>query len=288
MLWESPIPRKQNTLQLMSSIAKLLVLTGFILLTSVGNTYAAGVEIIAHRGASHDAPENTMASIRLAWKRNADAVEIDVMLSRDGRIVLFHDKTLKRLAGREGKVSHLTLAELRRLDVGKWKDEKWSGERIPLLTEALATIPKGKRMFVELKTGPEIVPELKRVVAAAGKAVEQIVFISFNHDTCARIKRELPEHVVAYISRYRNPPDPKKPTPTIDELISHARAAKLDALDLDGNGGVGVAEARKMKEAGLGFYVWTINDPKRAHELIAAGVEGITTDRPGWLRDRLE
>lgn len=258
-----------------------------MLSASLWNAYAADVEIIAHRGASHDAPENTMASVRLAWERNADGVEIDVMLSKEGSIVLFHDKSLKRLAGRDGKIGDLTLAEIRQLDVGKWKAAKWTGERVPRLAEALATIPKGKRMFVELKTGPEIVPELKRVVAASGKAPEQIIFISFNYDTCVRIKREIPQYQVAHISRFRNRPNPAKPTPTIEKLIAGAKAGNLDALDLDGNGGVGAEEAKKMKRAGLGFYVWTINDPKRARELIAAGVEGITTDRPGWLRDQL-
>jgi len=268
----------------MNPFAKL---AGFVLLAAALNSYAAPVEIIAHRGASYDAPENTMSSIRLAWERKADAVEIDVMLSKNGRIVLFHDRTLKRLAGREGKVSDLTVDQLLKLDVGKWKGKQWTGERIPLLADALATIPENKRMFVELKTGPEIVPELKRVVAAARKSAEQIVFISFNHDTCVRIKREIPGHVVAHISSYRNPPDPAKPTPTIEQLIAGAKAGKLDALDLDGRGGIGATEAQKIKAAGLGFYVWTINDPKLARELITGGVEGITTDRPGWLREQL-
>lgn len=262
----------------------LTVLTGFAILNTASPAYGAGVEIIAHRGASYLAPENTMASVQLAWALNADAVEIDVMLSKDGRIVLFHDKAMKRLTGVEGKVSDRTYDELRRLDVGKWKHAKYAGERIPLLAEALASIPAGKRMFVELKTGLEIVPELKRVVAAAGKKPEQIVFISFNHEACVRVKKVLPGHVVAHISRYER----EKNKPPIEDLIKQATAGKLDALDLDGNHGVSAKEASLMKAAGLGFYVWTINDPERARVLITAGVDGITTDRPDWLRRRLD
>lgn len=262
----------------------LSLLTVFVILHAATPSYGVDVEIIAHRGASYLAPENTMASVRLAWELKADAVEIDVMLSKDGQIVLFHDKTMKRLAGVDGKVSDRSYEELAKLDVGKWKDAKYAGERIPLLTDVLASIPPGKRMFVELKTGPEIVPELKRVVAAANKKPEQIVFISFNLEACVRTKEELPKHVVAYISRYER--DGNKPP--IEDLIKRAVDGQLDALDLDGNKGVSAKEAQKMKAAGLGYYVWTINDPQRARELIADGVDGITTDRPDWLRKQLD
>jgi glycerophosphoryl diester phosphodiesterase len=287
LLWESPTSRKHNTRNQMSPNTKHILLTAFLFLTAVVPDYAAPVEIIAHRGASHDAPENTLASIRLAWKKGADGVEIDVMLSRDGQIVLFHDKGMKRLAGVDGKVSDRTQAELARLDVGKWKHAKWTGERIPLLSEALATIPADKRMFVELKTGPEIVPELKKIVTAAKKQPAQIVFISFDYEACRSAKQVMPEHEVAYISRYRPAKAGAKPSPSIASLIKRAKAANLESLDLDGNGPIGAIEAGRIKAAGLHYYVWTINDPKRARQLIKDGVEGITTDRPGWLREQL-
>jgi len=271
----------------MNTTANLLLLTGFILLRALAPAYAAPVEIIAHRGASHDAPENTLAAIALAWEQGTDAVEIDVMLSRDGQIVLFHDKQLNRLAGVPGAVADKSFEELRRLDVGRWKGPQWTGQRIPLLSEALATIPEGKRMFVELKTGPEIVPELKRVVARSGKRPEQIVFISFNLDACARAKRELPRHQVAHISRYRRKGETARPDPPIEKLIRDARNAGLDALDLDGNDALGKEEVQRIKAAGLGCYVWTIDDPERARQLVRFGVDGITTNRPQWLRERL-
>ena len=253
----------------------------FLLLSAASDGYAAGVEIIAHRGASHDAPENTLASVNLAWEQGSDAVEVDVMLSRDGRVVVFHDKDTKRLAGVEGKVVDQTWEALARHDVGRWKDGRWTGERIPLLGPVLATIPAGRRMFVELKTGPEIVPLLEPIIAAAGKSPGQIVFISFNLDSCAAAKRTFPRHEVAFISRYREGRE------KIDTLIGQARSAGLEALDLDGSGAVGRAEGEAIRRAGLKFYVWTIDDPKRARQLVAAGVDGITTNRPEWLRERL-
>ena len=92
-----------------------------------------GVEIIAHRGASHLAPENTLASVELAWKRGADAVEIDIWLTKDGRIVAIHDEDTERTTGRKWVIADHTLAELRRLDAGSWKDESYAGEPIPIL-----------------------------------------------------------------------------------------------------------------------------------------------------------
>src|SRR5439155_19827959 len=105
---------------------------------------APKVEIIAHRGASWDAPENTVAAINLAWKQKADASEFDVFLSKDGKIIVIHDKDTKRVAGVDKQVIDQTFDELRQLDVGKWKGPNFAGEKIPTLAEMLATVPKGK------------------------------------------------------------------------------------------------------------------------------------------------
>ncbi len=245
----------------------------------------AAVEIVAHRGASHDAPENTLASINLAWRQNAGAVELDVMLSSDGRIVVIHDKDLKRLAGVDGKVVEKSFDELRQLDVGEWKGARWKGEQMPTLGEVLATIPEGRRMFVELKTGPEIVPALQRAIKASGKRAKQIVIISFSLAACAASKKALPEHEVALISGFKTRDG--KSSPTIATLIRNAKKAGLDGLDLDARGPLTDDAAKRIRKAGLKFYVWTVDDPKRAKELQRIGVDGITTNRPGWMREQL-
>ncbi len=151
------------------------------------------MEIIGHRGASHDAPENTLASIRLAWKQNADASETDVHLTKDGQIVVIHDFNTRRVGHRNRKVVDQTLAELKQLDIGSWKGEQWAGERIPTLSEYLAAIPEGKRLFIEIKCGPEIVPRLVEVIRAAHKRPEQTCLIGFSYDVMRLAKRELPE-----------------------------------------------------------------------------------------------
>ena len=94
---------------------------------------AHAVEIIAHRGASYDAPENTVAAFKLGWKQNADAVELDIWLSKDGKIVCLHDDNTKRTAGVDKAVADQTLAELRMLDAGSLKGTKWKGEKLWLV-----------------------------------------------------------------------------------------------------------------------------------------------------------
>ena len=111
-------------------------------------------EIIAHRGESSLAPENTLAAVQLAWAGDADAVEIDVRLTADGHLVVCHDADTERTTGQKLVVGECTLAELRALDAGAWKGAEWAGQKIPLLAEILDTIPENKRLFVEVKVGP--------------------------------------------------------------------------------------------------------------------------------------
>ena len=107
------------------------------------------VEIIAHRGASHAAPENTLAAARLAWSENADAMEADFRLTADGQIVALHDETTRRVAGTAHVVAETSLAELQQLDVGRWKDPQFAGESPPTLGQLLETVPEGKRFLAE-------------------------------------------------------------------------------------------------------------------------------------------
>lgn len=240
------------------------------------------VEITAHRGASHDAPENTLAALRLAWNQKADSSEMDVFLSKDGKIVVLHDKDTQRVAGVDKKVVDQTLEELRCLDVGKWKGERFIGERIPTLAEMLAEVPCGKRVFIEVKCGPEIVPELDRVLNASGLEPAQTAIISFHAEVIAAVKKARPDLQAYWVVSLRG-----KEPPEAETLIQRARAIQADGLDLSASDVLDCLYARKVKDAGLKLYVWTVNDPKTARRMVEAGVDGITTDRPGWLREKL-
>ena len=249
---------------------------------------AVDVEIIAHRGASYDAPENTLESVRLGWQQKADAVEVDVYLSKDGEIVLYHDHTTKKLTGIDRNVADQTFAELRKLDVGKWKGDKWKGIRIPKLGDVLKTIPEGKRMFVEVKCGPEIIPELVNVFNRSGKKSEQLVVISFNYEVVKRAKVKFPKIKCFYLSSFKIDEVSGKQVPSVEELISLAKEANLDGLNVSYKGLKSQNFFNKVKNAGLELFTWTVNSPTDANDLIKMGIQGVTTDRPAWLKERLK
>ena len=238
------------------------------------------MEIIAHRGASYDAPENTLASIRLAWEQNADAVEVDVHLSRDNRVVVVHDADTKRIAGVKRLVRNLTFAELQKLDVGKWKAPKFAGERLALLEDAVATIPPGKRMLVEIKTGPEIVPHFPEVPP-------NVAPISFDLEAIAAMKAARPDLQCYWVVGWRRDWKRGGWLPKPAHMIEQALEKKLDGLDVGANGPVTAAFVKKAHSARLGVYVWTVDSVAKARQLRDAGVDGIATNRPGWMRANL-
>jgi glycerophosphoryl diester phosphodiesterase len=257
---------------------------GLLAMVAAGGV-AKGTEIIAHRGASYDAPENTLPAVTLGWQQQADAVEVDVHLSKDGRIVVMHDYDTGRTAGLPKKITEQTLEDLRRLDVGSWKDQKWAGTRIPLLEEVIATIPPGKKkLFIEVKCGEEIVPELKRVVERSGKE-KQLVVIAFSYEVVRSVKKVMPYLPVYWLYSFRE--DGGRPVLTHEELIARVKEAGLDGLDVSYRGPLTQEFMNQLRAANLGLYVYTVNDPGDARRLAALGVTGITTDRPAYLRDAL-
>ncbi len=251
-------------------------------MTTVVVMLLAATQIIAHRGASYDAPENTLTSVELAWERDADAVEVDIFLSRDGKIVVIHDDTTKRLAGVDKAVADQTLAELKALDVGRWKGPEFAGTRIPTLAEVLETVPDGKRLVIEVKGGEAILPELERVVDASGKR-GQVLYIAFGYGVIRAAKRRMPD-VPAYWLYGWNPKERIRwGDPSPERLIALATAAGLDGLDVNYKGAFGADFAKKLEAAGMKLVVYTVNDPESARRLAAMGVAGITTDRPAFL-----
>lgn len=244
-------------------------------------------EIIAHRGASFDAPENTLASVRLAWEHDADAVEIDVHLSKDNHIVVMHDAHTQRTGGVDRRIADQTLAELRALDVGSWKDARFAGEKIPTLSEVIETIPNGKRLVIEIKCGPEIIPVLQETLANSDRNSEQFLIIAFSQSTLHAVKKALP-HISAYwLSTFSQNPESSVRQPTIETWIEVAKKIQADGLNLGTKGPWDAELVQNIKAAGLKCCVWTVNDPNQAHRLMEMGIDGITTDRAGWLREHL-
>ena len=260
---------------------------GALLMGAEQNQTPRVAAIIAHRGASHDAPENTLAAVRLAWQRKTDAVEVDVHLSKDRRVVVIHDRTTKRTAGEGAEVADQTLPQLRRLDVGRHKAARWAGERIPTVEEVLETVPKGKRLFVEIKCGPEVLGPLHAALAACGLAAEQVVLIGFDLKTMTAAKKRLPDHRVHWLCVLRKDPENGSWQPPAADLLAKVRRAGLDGLSIGACPAIDKPFVNRIHAAGMELYVWTVDDPAEAKRLQQAGVDGITTNRPGWLRGKL-
>lgn len=243
-------------------------------------------EIVAHRGFSQRAPENTVASFKLAWENNTDACELDLYLTADGEIALLHDKDTKRTTGVLKLIAEATLAELKKLDAGSWKDAKFSGERIPTLSEALATMPEGnKRFFLEVKCGPEVVPVLARQLEPWKPRASQLCIIAFDRKVAQEAKKAMPWLKVYRLSSEVTKGD-KRPV-DLNQLIADTKADGLDGLDLSVKWQWSEAMMKTIRDAGLEVYVWTVNKPAEAQRFAELGVDGITTDDPVMLRAAL-
>jgi glycerophosphoryl diester phosphodiesterase len=254
------------------------------------NQSAKRVEWVAHRGESHDAPENTMASFKLAWARGDDAVEFDVHLTKDGRLAVSHDPNLKRLTGQDVAIVNTTLDELRKADLGKWKGPQFAGERIPTLEDVLSTIPADphRRLFCEIKVGPEAVPAFVEAYRKSGKPANQVAVISFKADTLAEVKKQLPELKTYYLSDFKQDKQTKQWSPTVEEILATAKRIKADGVDLSYKAPFDAALVKAARSAGMAVYAWTVDDPAAARRLIDLGVDGITTNRGQWLRQQVE
>jgi glycerophosphoryl diester phosphodiesterase len=241
--------------------------------------------IIAHRGSSATAPENTLASTKLAWQEGADAVEADFRLTADGRLVAIHDESTLRISGVDLCVAESTLDELRQLDIGSWKDPRWAGQRPATIEEMLATTPPGGKFVIEIKCGAEAVGELARVLRLPIISPSQVTLISYQRELLTGLRRLMPEPAVLLVARFERTGD--RWQPSAEELAKIALTDGLDGLSVMACQHVDAEFVHTVKAAGLTLWVWTVDEPSEARRLIAAGVEVLTTNRPGWLREEL-
>jgi glycerophosphoryl diester phosphodiesterase len=237
--------------------------------------------IIAHRGESYDAPENSLASIKLAWERNVDAVEIDVRLTKDKKIVVIHDKTTLRTGRKFKRISSNNYHDLLHIDIGKFKGEKWKNERIPLLDEVLDSIPKNKNLFIELKIDTQIIMPLQKLIDWKKINSNQIKFIGFDINTMKSLKEVLPEFESYWIIEAKHYKDEFD----LEETIKKCKMAKLDGLDVQEKKYLSRNIILKLKNADLKIYTWTVDEPQRAEQLYKDGIDGITTNRAFWLKN---
>jgi glycerophosphoryl diester phosphodiesterase len=247
----------------------------------------SGTRIIAHRGASFDAPENTRIAAQLAWQQGADAVEIDCRLTGDGQVVVIHDRDTCRTSGESLIISQQSLTRIRRLDVGRWQGPEFAGERVPLLREIIETMPAAGRLFIEVKCGEEILPQLAEILDRAEIELDRFVIICFDSRIVAKIKARLAGVSAPLVARSAGKQTGAAAEATIAQLIERAGRLHLDGVDLDAAGQIDTVAVAALHAANLECCVWTVDDPLQARKLAAMGVDGITTNRPAWLREQL-
>ena len=244
------------------------------------------MDIIAHRGASFEAPENTLGAFQLAWAEEADGIECDVRLTKDNHVVCVHDPDLKRITGHNLYVDQLNLADIIELDAGLWKGDAWSGEPIPTLAEVLRTVPERKKVFIEVKSGSETVSALFKTIDAAPLFPNQISIISFNAEVIADCRDLRPEFTANLVTDFRQDFD-QVWHPSKEELLHSME--KLDASGLNCKASMHLDEAfaNELKERGFPLNLWTIDDMETAKYFYNLGAASITTNHPGRLRQEL-
>ncbi|WP_213451134.1 glycerophosphodiester phosphodiesterase [Rhizomonospora bruguierae] len=256
-------------------------------------TAAAGPLVFAHRGASADLPEHTLVAYERALADGADGLECDVRLTRDGHLVCVHDRRLDRTSTGRGLVSARTLAELDQYDFGSWHPgARGAVERVPVLTldRLVRTVLDGARpvrLLIETKHpsryGSDVERRLVALLSRYGltrpgpRDQVRVTVMSFSPLALRRIQALAPrlptvlllEVVPPGIRLRRLPFGARVGGPAVD--LVRARPAIVEALRSGGNG----------------IYVWTVNEPADIDLVIGHGVDGIITDRPRAVLDRL-
>ena len=222
--------------------------------------------VVAHRGASANAPENTLAAMELAISKGADWVEIDVQETRDGEVVVIHDSDLKKIGGSGRKVFESTLAELQSVDIGSWKDPSFSDQRIPTLQQLLELCKDRIKVVIELKYyGQE--ERLEERVASIVEAVgmqDQIAIMSLSYPAVQKMKSIRPQWQVGLLAS-----------------VSIGDITRLEADFFAVNANFASrAFIKHVHSRGKKLMVWTVNDPISMSAMMSKGVDGIITDKP--------
>jgi len=234
---------------------------------------------IANRGASYLAPENTLAAVKLAWESGADAVMVNVRLSKDNRLMVIYDKTTKRTcSGKKTlEIESSPSMLLRDLDAGSWKGDEFKGEKIPYLTEVIETIPENKTLFINLICGDEGLRALDRNVEKSGK-LNQLAFISSDMGMIAEVKKEYPENKCYWESESKI---------QLKKKVEQAIEEGLTGISLKQNM-IDEEITSLINDTNIELLTFTVDDPEVAKELIKTGINGIITNRPVWLKNELK
>ncbi|RNC84697.1 MAG: hypothetical protein ED557_06885 [Balneola sp.] len=262
--------------QLMAQDANLPIIP-----TSNGDNFV----VIAHRGASSYAPENTHSAFKLAIEMEAEMIELDVSISRDGIPVVVHDKTVDRTTSESGEVGSFTLDELKKMEVGSWFDKKFGGEPFPTLEEVLAYTKGRIAVNIEIKTEAVsdqaeggVVDKSIRLVREAG-IENEVIFSSFDYRVMEHLEALAPEIPKAILYEKSQSGD-LTPSELVEKYnvdafnCSHRQLSEEWVQDLQSNK--------------IPFFIYTVNDEELMRTVIKKGAAGIFSDKPDVLKQVVE
>ncbi|MCE8021249.1 glycerophosphodiester phosphodiesterase [Halomonas sp. MCCC 1A11036] len=256
------------------------------------------VTVIAHRGSSVAAPENTLAAIEQAIEDRAHYVEIDVRLTADGEVVLYHDRSLQRLTGDPRNLQEMTLEELRTFDVGSWFGDAFVGERIPTLDEAFAAVRDSSALMIDMKPDPgaeaalveAVLAALQREAEARRTCLTRVAPAEAsrcgNPDVAGETRLAVMSASVLELIKER---EPDLRVTLLAQLVMPGTLDRrsFDALGLRHNR-ITENEIRLARELGYEVHAWTVNDRARMSQVIDLGVDAIITDHPDRLAELIE
>ncbi|MBZ9538354.1 glycerophosphoryl diester phosphodiesterase membrane domain-containing protein [Modicisalibacter tunisiensis] len=232
------------------------------------------VTITAHRGSSIEAPENTLAAFERAIADGADYIEFDARLSADGQVVISHDDSLRRLLGRDERISELAWPALREIDVGSWFGPAYRGEHIPRLESVLRLTRNRIRLYIELKpTGDNATALVDAVLARLPRERrDQVVIASLSPAVIREVERRAPQLHTTLFAQFM--------------VRGGLALGDIDALGLR-HARIDAATVAATHGRGYALHAWTVNDRRQMARLIDLGVDNIITDRPAQLAELL-
>jgi glycerophosphoryl diester phosphodiesterase len=263
-----------------------LILSGSLPNSTEGqqvNSSPRRVKVIAHRGASAYAPENTLAAFKKAIALHADILELDVHQTKDLRLVVIHDATVDRTTNGKGRVKDLTLKELHQLDAGSWFSPAFTGEHIPLLDEVLDLASDSVSLLIELKEGSDEYPNIEeriiQLVREKGVA-QRVIFKSFLDETLDRLRQiapDIPRLKIVFLQ-----------IPFLKVSIGRGLdfgSILDDSVQYLQHHWFGLTESfiTEAHSKGYRVFAWDVNDMDRMKDLILRGIDGIETDYPDIL-----
>ncbi len=240
--------------------------------------------IIAHRGASADYPENTLAAFDAALAQGCDGIELDLQLSRDGVPLVYHDRSLRKIGGGGKAVRQTDWAEIASRDAGGWLDPRHAGQAVPTLDQVLDRYARRTRLLLELKVRPR--DKRAGVGVALATAVAQrlqsrrlkrrVMVVCFDLETLELMTELAPE-----VPTVLNLKAPRRPTRSFRNTVDQVSAISIDVRTI-------FAEVvAAVHDAGKPVLTFTCDGRRAVTRALDAGVDGVMTNRPGWLRQTL-